>query len=353
MASYNDKTPVTPAQIGLFGDWLATTRGFGVELECVWPVAKAATESDMRAALEQAGFPYWEGERSFPTGWYYGGDRCAQYAGWTGREICTPILRGEEGLAYLRRLMTFLRDDMGARVNFLCGMHVHIGVDDLSREQKARVTAAFLRYERFFDALIAPARYINRYPRATAPGIAYHQRSDGFTNASSDLRPTLPVGRTLRTQKERDQDARTLLREIVARAHVDVGGKFRHRGPTYEMRAHQGSINPDHAEHWVRLVTAFTDVAANKPLAEPRRLLMEVDEKITVRTFEAFLRLWKLPKATRKYLAEQRIALMIAHPYGNEDWDQNPTESDAMRYVGTTFKRPKTIQEALAILEPA
>lgn len=353
MSSLYDGTPFEPAKL-VNGDWIAPTRGFGIEFECVWPSEHGSRGSDAFVSkLEAAGFPHHKDfqHTAPPKGWYWGGDNYGHDV-WYGGEICTPILYGEEGYAYVRRLTTFLREELGARVTPSCGMHVHVGNGGLTREQKARVVSAFIRYERFFDALASRTRAAHRWPfYITANEFAVHGRSVLYRTVRGAA-PGLPQRRT--TRATRDEDARAVLRTCVEIGYCGSGGyKIADRGNTFEFRHHQGSVHPDHAEHWARLVTAFVDVAKDKPVAPPRRTLMEPDDKITVKTFEAFLRLWKLPKATRAYLSERRIALLAAAPWGDEDWTYTPSDDEKDGFGRDVKWARPTVEQARAMLERA
>lgn len=94
---------------------------FGVEIECFVPHAAMQGES-------------------WSVGGYHSGRAIPSFAGWradadgsispkpgfTAVEVVSPILRGSDGLAEVRRMCGMLAV-MGAEVNRSCGFHVHVG----------------------------------------------------------------------------------------------------------------------------------------------------------------------------------------------------------------------------------
>ena len=93
---------------------------FGIEIECHLPLA--VSRDQVKARL--------------PRGWSIHGDgsiRGYDYRTRHAMEVVSPtaptlLLRGSRGMEQVRRVVATLRE-LGAQVNFSCGLHVHIGFD--------------------------------------------------------------------------------------------------------------------------------------------------------------------------------------------------------------------------------
>lgn len=74
-----------------------------------------------------------------------------------GQECVSPILAGEDGLYQLETAMAALVA-AGASVNRSCGTHVHLGTDDLTAAEIARIVRFYDRHHGLIDSLMAPSR---------------------------------------------------------------------------------------------------------------------------------------------------------------------------------------------------
>lgn len=125
----------------------ASQIGFGVEIECNIPNEYSA---------------------DFPKGSYHHGLQIpvAPSAGWNcqsdgsvvapsgffSAEIVSPVLKGESGLVEIVQMLDLL-DQIGARTNISCGLHVHVGIEGLSEDQINRLVKVFKAFEKAFYAL--------------------------------------------------------------------------------------------------------------------------------------------------------------------------------------------------------
>jgi hypothetical protein len=120
--------------------------GFGIEIECNIPV---------------------EYEHEFPAGGYHRGIQIpCMSAGWNTQkdgsvtapagfkavEIVSPILTGEDGLAEVVQMLDLL-DQIGARTNPSCGLHVHFSTGFLTNGEYVRMVKLFKHYEMAFYGL--------------------------------------------------------------------------------------------------------------------------------------------------------------------------------------------------------
>ena len=222
----NRTTTMTVPQLEAFVQMNALT--FGIEIECV-----GVNTTTAKQALEAAGItcenngynhntrPVWkvvtDGSLSSRDG------SC---------EVVSPVLNGTDGLTEVRTVMAVLRT-AGARINESCGMHIHIGVDQLRQSHQTRIIRAYGKWAWAFTGLILERRVNNRW--AQLRGASGTERLAVQWEGSSDCRGT-------------------------AGGHdryyaFNIASYQRHG--TFEMRAHHGSLNGMNASAWVALHTAF------------------------------------------------------------------------------------------------
>jgi hypothetical protein len=94
---------------------------FGVEIETIAPT-RLCREEGLRIGGYHAGqqVPY------LPAGWKAEHDGSIRSPGGMPCEIVSPVLRGEEGLEEVYRVVKTL-EEKGHRVNATCGVHIHVG----------------------------------------------------------------------------------------------------------------------------------------------------------------------------------------------------------------------------------
>ena len=101
---------------------------YGIEIECLLP------SSEIRRLGIQIGH-YHHGIQlpaPFPEGWTCESDSSVStnLNGYRGVEIVSPVLRGADGIAQVKRVAEILQD-LHARVNPTCGQHIHVGVESV------------------------------------------------------------------------------------------------------------------------------------------------------------------------------------------------------------------------------
>jgi hypothetical protein len=72
-------------------------------------------------------------------------------------ECVTPILKNMSGIDRLERVCNALQGS-GARINESCGLHVHIGLQDMTFENYRNIFVNYWRLESAIDALMPPPR---------------------------------------------------------------------------------------------------------------------------------------------------------------------------------------------------
>ena len=97
---------------------------FGIEIECFLPRGSVQIGGRHRGVELGGDFPAgWRAERD--------GSLSTRLRGYEGVELVSPILRGEDGLAQVKKVAEIL-EGMDARVNATTGFHVHVGVTSVA-----------------------------------------------------------------------------------------------------------------------------------------------------------------------------------------------------------------------------
>jgi hypothetical protein len=123
---------------------IAAQMTFGVEIECHLPLA---------LPIQIGGYCHGIQVPELPAGWKAERDGSIECGPERKRcEIVSPILKGQDGLRQLRFVLTWLHEH-GARVNWSCGFHVHVGFGAGLVSEIGRVVATVARYERALYAV--------------------------------------------------------------------------------------------------------------------------------------------------------------------------------------------------------
>ncbi len=154
---------------------------FGVEIECNIPVEYAD-------AFPVGGYHRGIQSPVLPSGWNTQRDgSVGADSGFFSCEIVSPKLVGEAGLVQVVQVIDLL-DEIGARVNRTCGLHVHVGVQGMNYLQVQRVTKLFKAFEMAFYALNGstyPDRYNNHYCANHHSWTGNRYQSLNLTNVSN------------------------------------------------------------------------------------------------------------------------------------------------------------------------
>jgi hypothetical protein len=244
---------------------------FGCELEVISPISMY----DLKARIDAAGL----------NGWRVVGDgSVVGRRDFTGMEVVSPVLKGEDGLQKVRKVCDLLKT-IGCKVNSTCGFHVHIGARTLSGEQLRKIAIAFLNNERNFDALVPAARLSNRYCRSNT-AVADRSRL-ATANAVSTIATAMNGGSSPQRYNH-------------YRYHKLNFQSFLQHG-TIEFRQHGGTVQAEKACNWIRLIVGFCANAINQPQQADRAAV----------TFDSFLAS-STDEEGVQYLTSRRNALAAA-----------------------------------------
>jgi hypothetical protein len=120
---------------------------FGIEVECYMP------RDYQTQYFPRGGYHRGLQIRLAPDGWNCQSDASVRSLdeGYVGIEVVSPILSGEDGLVQAYYMAEFLRE-CNAKVDYYCGLHVHVDATNLSEKQVQNIARAFRSYEQVFYA---------------------------------------------------------------------------------------------------------------------------------------------------------------------------------------------------------
>lgn len=230
--------PVVFDAVGAAVQWNDLT--FGVEIECMNSTADMYQTAEL---LTNNGFAAWRVVRdgSLNNG---------------GREIVSPVLRGQAGLESLRRVMDLLREN-GHTVDDRCGMHVHVGARDLSITQLKNVAHRFLSAEQHFDSIVPPSRRANRFCQSNTNRMT---RSDWTTLRSARAVNTLA----------RAMNGGLSPNHYNPYRYYKLNFQSYSLHGTMEFRQHSGTVESQKACAWARLILGFVSDSASHGLDADR-----------------------------------------------------------------------------------
>jgi Putative amidoligase enzyme len=226
---------------------LGIDRPFGVEFECAVP--SGVDNQTIVEALRAEGLTavaYGGGRTN--DDWYVKGDPSISVPGMYGREVVSPVLRGEDGEEQIRKATRALRR-LGARVNRSCGTHVHHDANDLTVDAIKRVARSWFNNQTLISGLVSASR--------RAGGSFYCAPLTDSDVYRIDLVSDLRSMRHVHVDRYRA-------------LNLTAYGKF----GTLEVRQHQGTLDAAKVISWVRLGQAIIDTAktGDAPVARYDRL---------------------------------------------------------------------------------
>lgn len=161
-------------------------------------------------------------------------------------ECVSPILKGTKGLSSLKSACKAL-NEAGATVNKNCGLHVHIGAQDLSNKAYVNVFKNYQKLERVIDSFMAPSRRNSTWAESLW--------SFDFSNCNNPQ----DVCCTLDNDRYRK---------------VNPCSYSRHN--TIEFRQHQGTTNYEKISKWVNFLTKLVEWSETNVLASAVSSISEI-----------------------------------------------------------------------------
>jgi Putative amidoligase enzyme len=175
--------------------------------------------------------------------------------GCRGAEFVSPVLKGAEGIARLRRAVEYIKRELRGSVNSTTGLHVHVcpGVIN-GRTIKSIITNAVRHEEALYAVTGTQARKSSYYarPLATVTYSVY-----GGLVSAKDAVASIPddaVGYALASA----------LRSNVRYDHVNVQNLKAHAAgqgnkPTIEFRTFAGTLNPTKIAAYVQICLGIVE----------------------------------------------------------------------------------------------
>lgn len=193
---------------------VALRRRFGVEIEC--GIEGQSYTSVLQKLLSE--------KNGFSRGWYGKTDG-------SGLEVCTPILQGREGFDELRRAYKALHE-AGAYTTIADGMHVHLEAKEFVKqpERCAALLESWVDNQEAIYQMVAPWRRNSTMCLPWSKAMVQRLRERGaFDGGYHDL-------------------------------------TFKLFKPTIEVRLHEGTLDYEVAEAWIRFMMRFVDRALKRPV---------------------------------------------------------------------------------------
>ena len=206
-------------------------------------------------------------------------------------EIVSPVLKGLDGVAELKKVCDALDTIEGITVTRRCGLHVHLGVDDLTVRQIQTVYERYADYEAQIDLVMPRSR-----------------RQDANWCGTITSR---------KNRVKRSRNKNSLARSAGTR-YLKVNLESLARYGTLEFRQHSGTLNFTKIVNWLSFLMAFVEKSAkltstravtankNRPYNQIRTLLENNGFEVTYNrrwkawdvyrgnTYECFLDNWRL-----------------------------------------------------------
>lgn len=207
---------------------------FGTELECYLPNGVSHIEAARRITAAGVSCSAQNYNHNTATSWKIVTDgSLGDYQ--RGAEIVSPILRGEAGLAQLHTVCTVLTD-MGAEIKRTCGFHVHVGIRNEDAQTVANIYALYGHYEPVIDTFMPRSR---------------RAQGSGYCKAVRNLAQRASVA----------QDVNEIARIMGRDRYFTVNIESYFRYGTIEFRQHSGTVDPQKATSWVRVLLGLVQAA--------------------------------------------------------------------------------------------
>lgn len=154
-------------------------------------------------------------------------------------EVVSPVLMGEDGFKQIQKVMKAMKQ-VGCKTNKQCGQHIHIGMQDTTREQRYKVVTNFNNLYPQIRQFVARSRWTNHYCKPMD------------ANNFARLKDFWARG----IDPNKDQFGRTFALNVTPFPKIG----------TYEVRLHQGTLNPKKIITWIKFLTAFVEFAKDEEL---------------------------------------------------------------------------------------
>jgi len=148
--------------------------------------------------------------------------------GVNSNEVVSPILKGDDGLNSLKRLCEAL-NEIDAKVNRSCGLHVHIGAANMTDAHYIRIIRNYQRLEALIDSFMPLSR------RANNNGFCRSLQGFDFSRCTT----------------KRD------VYDMMNSRYYKINGHAYFRHQTIEFRQHSGTTDYTKISMWIQFLAAL------------------------------------------------------------------------------------------------
>lgn len=197
---------------------------FGVEIEAYNIVRNDLIEKGTRKglAVRSEGYNHTDNQHYFKI------VSDGSLEGVNSNEVVSPILQGNDGLNSLKRLCEAL-NEIDAKVNRSCGLHVHIGAANMTDAHYIRIIRNYQRLEALIDSFMPLSR------RANNNGFCHSLQGFDFSRCTS----------------KRDVYDMMNSRYYKINSHAYI------RHQTIEFRQHSGTTDYTKISMWIQFLAAL------------------------------------------------------------------------------------------------
>lgn len=271
----------------MFNKFSINDRTFGVEIE-FFNVTREVVCRELRARGIEAEVQRYNHSDSDTT-WKLVTDSTVnpqgcgnQNEGNPGNEVVSPILLGEEGYRQLK-IVTEVLNDLGAKVDKTCGLHVHLEAQDMSLSAWKNVLCIYNNFQATINEFMSPSR----------------RQENRWCGCYSDYE----MNRALKST-----NLNSMMDECSDRYKtVNLVAFMRHH--TIEFRQHGGTTDYEKILNWIQTVMAIQQHAINTPAVIGNRKYTS-NSKEQWENFSATLRFAGIEDSVRKYISKRRRAFM-------------------------------------------
>jgi len=157
-------------------------------------------------------------------------------------EIKSPILCGDNGLKQIETICKILKENK-FKVNKSCGLHVHIGVENFSKERIKSVIALYGIFEKQISQMLDPQRNKNRYCQKLIDTSIEKFLEKLNSNNANDL------------SKFTSHYTRVNARKLT---------QINTHKQTIEFRQHQGTIKYNDISNWIKFIYLIVRASGSK-----------------------------------------------------------------------------------------
>jgi hypothetical protein len=241
------------------------------------------------------------------------------------REFSSHIFNGDGLLEAIKEVGSQLKN-VNAQVNKTCGFHVHLDMQNETNEEQENIVKWWYEFEKILFAFVSPSRRYNSYTE----------------EIKSRIDSTVKFAKATTSYKNALRHNRYHALNVVA---FDKHGSF-------EVRLHQGTVDPEKIHHWTLLLIAFFDTFTKKPFTPYYELLLKKMSERKKLIF--FFRKLKLPLSQRKYFTKRvkeflRGETGTAHPWINITKQPIPVISRETRSIAQLAETVRVIDPLTAV----